>query len=98
MLAVASTTNSEPWLERAQTEDLIQNLSGQALALGEAQGHGLAVFRVPDQQQDFFARGIAGGASQFLQVKTVKDLAVEIGLDLLVLGSFECLQIRHTLT
>ena len=86
----------EQRLERAQAEDLIQNFPGQALALGKAERHGLAVHRVPDQQQHFFAGGVAGGAPQFLQIEAVKDLAVKIGLDLLVLGSFEGLQIRHT--
>ena len=85
----------EQGLERAQTEDFIENFPGQALALGEAQRHGLAVHRIPNQQQHFFARGVAGGAPQFLQIETVKDLAVEVGLDLLVLGSLEGLQIRH---
>ena len=86
----------EQGLERAQAEDLIQNFARQAFALGEAERHGLAVDRVPDQQQNFFARGVAGGASQFLQVEAVEDLAMQVGLDLLVLGSFEGLQIRHT--
>ena len=86
----------EQRLQRAQAEDLVQNFAGQALAFGEAERHGLAVDRVPDQQQNFFARRVAGSAAQFLQVEAVEDLAMQVGLDLLVLGSLEGLQIRHT--
>ena len=86
----------EQGFQRAQAEDFIQNLARKTLPLGETEGHGLAVHRVPDEQQNFFARRVAGGAPQFLQVEAVQDLAVQIGLDLLVLGSLEGLQIRHT--
>ena len=87
----------EQRLERAEAKDFIQNFTGQAFALSETQRDGFAVHGVPDQQQNFFASSVAGSASQFLQIEAIEDLAMKIGLNLLVLGSFESLQIRHTL-
>ena len=85
----------EQRFERTEAEDFVQDFARQALALGEAERNGFAVDRVADQDQDFFARRIAGGPSEFFQVETIEDLAVQVGFDLLVFGSLEGLQIRH---
>ncbi len=86
----------EQRFQRTQAEDFIENFAGQALPFGEAKRDSLTVHRVAYQQQNFFASRGAGGASQFFQVQTVENLAVKVGFDLLVLGSFEGLQIRHS--
>ena len=85
----------EQWFQRTQAEDFVENFARQTFAFGEAERNGFAVDRVAYQQQNFFASGVAGGAAQFFQVETVEDLAMKIGFDLLVLGPFEGLQIRH---
>ena len=38
---------------------------------------------------------IAGRAAEFFEVQAVKNFAVQVGFDLLVLTAFEGLQIRH---
>jgi hypothetical protein len=38
---------------------------------------------------------VAGGSPQFLEIKTIENLAMKIRLYLLVFGSFEGLQIGH---
>ena len=85
----------EQRLERAKAEDFVENLAGQAFAFGKAEGHGFAVDRVADQDQNFLARGLAVGAAEFLQIEAVEDLAMEVGLYLLVFGPLELLQICH---
>ena len=87
----------EQWLQRTQAENLVQNFARQTLAFGEAERNRLAVDRVADQQQNFFASRGARCAAQFFQVQPVENLAMKIGFDLLVLGSFEGLQIRHNI-
>ena len=85
----------EQGFERTEAEDFVENLARQALALGEAEGNDLAVHRVANEDENFFAGGVAGSAAQFFQVKAVEDLAVQVGLYLLVLAVLEGLQIRH---
>ena len=79
----------EQWLQRSQTKDLVQNLTGQTFAFGKAQRHGLAVDGVPDQDEHFIPRRIAGRPAQFFQVQAIKDLTVQVGFDLLVFGPFK---------
>ena len=86
----------EQRLERTQAENLIQNFARQTFAFGEAERNRFAVHGVADQQQHFFASRRARCAAQFFQVQPVENLAMKIRLDLLVLGSFEGLQIRHS--
>ena len=50
---------------------------------------------VADENENFFAGGVAGGAAEFFQVETVEDLAVQVGFYLLVLAVLEGLQIGH---
>src|SRR5258708_15144806 len=85
----------EQGLERAETEDLIEDFARQALALGKAEGNDLAVDRVADESEHFLAGRISGGATQFFQIETIEDLAVQVGLYLLVLAVLEGLQIGH---
>ena len=88
----------EQRLERAQAEDFVEDFARQALALGKAERNGFAVDRVADQDEDFFARRIAGGAAEFFQVEAVEDFAVQVGFDLLVLAALEGLQIGHVIS
>ena len=53
----------EQRLERAQAEDFIQDLARQPLALGEAQRDDFVVDRVADEDENFFAGGVAGRAA-----------------------------------
>ena len=48
--------------EWAKPKNLIQDFARQTLALSKAQGDGFGIDGVPDDQQNFFARGIARGA------------------------------------
>src|ERR1700675_4962798 len=85
----------EERLERAQAEDFVENLARQLLALGETERNRLAVHRIANQDEHFFARRISGRAAQFFQVEAIEDLAVQVRLDLLILAPFEGLQIGH---
>ena len=85
----------EQRLQRAEAENLVQNLPRQTLALGETEGHRFVVDGVANQQQNFFAGRFSRGAPQLLKIQAIQDLAVKIGLYLLVLGFLEALQIRH---
>ena len=87
----------EKRLQGPETEDLIENFSRQAFALGKAQRNSFTVDGVTNQQQDFFPSGFVGSPSKLLQVEPVEDLAMEVGFDLLVLSSFESLRSRHEL-
>ena len=79
----------EQRFERAQTEDLVEDLARQLLALGETQRDGLAVHGTADEDENFFARRISGRAAKFFQVEAVEDLAMQVGFDLLVLAALE---------
>src|SRR5436309_14277610 len=79
-------------LERAQAEDFIQNFPRKALTLGEAERYGFTVNSIADEQQHLFARGITRRAAQFFKIEPVKDFAVEIRFNLLILGPFKGLQ------
>ncbi len=87
----------EERFERAEAENFVENLARQLLALGKAERHGLAVDRTADEDKNFFARGIAGGAAEFFEVETVEDLAMQVRLDLLVVAAFKGLEIGHVL-
>jgi len=73
----------EQRLQRAQAENLVEDLARQAFALGKAERHNFGVDRVAYNDQHFVARRIAGGLAQFLQIEAVEDLAVQVGFDLL---------------
>ena len=81
--------------ERAQAEYFVQDFARQPLALGKAEGNNLAVDRVADEDENFFAGRVAGGAAQFFQVEAVENLAMQVCLYLLVLAVLEGLQIGH---
>ena len=81
----------EQWFKRTKAENLIQNFAAQTLALGETERNCFAVNRIANQDQDLIAGCIAHAASQFFKVKTIENLAVQVGLNLLVLASFESL-------
>ena len=85
----------EQGFERTQAEDFVENFPRQPLALGEAEGNDFAVYRVADEDENFLAGGVAGGAAEFLEVKAVEDLAMQIRLYLLVFAVLEGLQIGH---
>ena len=87
----------EQRLERTEAEDFVENFARQALALGEAERNDFAVDRVANEDENFFAGGVAGGAAEFFQVEAVEDLAMQVGFYLLVLGALEGLQICHNL-
>ncbi len=82
-------------LQRAEAEDFVENFARQALAFGKAERNGFAVDGVADQDKNFFAGCVAGGAPEFFQVEAVQDLAMQVGLYLLVIASLEGLQICH---
>ena len=86
----------EKGFQRAKTEDLIQNLAGQALAFGKAERDRFTVDRSANEDEDFLARRFAVGATEFLKIET--DLAMEVGFDLLVFTSLECLQVGHSVS
>ena len=85
----------EQGLERAEAEDFVENFARQALAFGEAERNGFAVDGVADQDENFFAGRVAVGASEFFEVQAVQDLAMKIGLYLLIIATLEGLQISH---
>ena len=68
----------EQGFERTEAEDLVEDLAGQALALGKTEGNDFAVDRGPDEDENFFAGLITGGAAQFLEIKAIEDLAVQV--------------------
>src|SRR5260370_1425487 len=51
--------------------------------------------RIPDDQQHFFARRVAGRAPEFFQIEAVEDFAMQVGLYLLILPPLKCLHIMH---
>ena len=87
----------EQRLERAEAENFVENLARQALAFGKAERHGLAVDRIADEDKNFFAGGIAGGAAEFFEVEAIEDLAMQVGFDLLVVAALKGLEIGHVL-
>src|SRR5580658_2525933 len=85
----------EQGLERTKAEDLVEDFARQPLPLGEAERNHLAVDRVADEDEDFFAGRVAVGAAQFFQIKAIEDLAMQVCLYLLVFAVLEGLQICH---
>ncbi len=85
----------EQRLERAEAEDLVEDFAGEALALGEAEGNRLAVHRIANEDENFFAGGVAGGAAEFFEVEAIEDLAVQVGFYLLVFAALEGLKVGH---
>ena len=85
----------EQGLERTEAEDFVENFAGEALAFGEAERNGFAVDGVADEDENFLAGGVAGGAAEFFEVETVEDLAMQVGFDLLVLAALEGLEVGH---
>ena len=85
----------EQRLQRSKAKDFIEDFARQPLALGKAERNNFVVDRVADEDQNLFAGRIAGGAAQLFQIKTIEDLAMQIGLYLLILAVLEGLQIGH---
>src|ERR1700686_981941 len=77
----------------AETENLVQNLARETFPFGEAEGHDFAVDRVANNDQHFVTSGVARRLAQFFQVKTVENLAMQVGFYLLVVGPLERLKI-----
>jgi hypothetical protein len=69
----------EQRLERTKAEDFVEDFAGQALALGKAERNDLAVDGVADEDENFFAGAVAGGAAQLFEIETIEDLAVQVG-------------------
>src|SRR5262249_7786850 len=65
-------------LERAKPEDFIENVAGKLFAFSKTKRNCLAVDRVADEQQHFFARRIAWSPAQLFQIKAIKDFAVQV--------------------
>ena len=85
----------EQRLERAEAENLVENLARQAFALGKAERHDFGVDRIANDDQHFVARRVAGGLAQFFQIEAIENLAMQVGFDLLVIGALEGLKICH---
>ena len=85
----------EQGLERTEAENLVENFARKALAFGEAERNDFVVDRVADEDENFFAGRVAGGAAELFQIEAIEDLAVQVCLYLLVLGVLEGLEIRH---
>ena len=86
----------EQGFERAEAEDFVEDLARELLALGEAERDGFAVDRVADEDEDFFAGGVAGGAAEFFEVEAIEDLAMQVGFDLLVFAALKGLEVGHS--
>ena len=54
----------EQRFERAEAENFVEDFARQLLALGEAERNGLAVHRTADEDENFLARRISGGAAR----------------------------------
>jgi len=85
----------EQRFQRTQPEDLVQNLARQPLSFREAEWNRLAVYRVADQDQYFFACGFAVRAAELFQVEAIQNLAVQVRFYLLVVSALEGGQICH---
>ncbi|MGC2541486.1 MAG: hypothetical protein WA372_09800 [Candidatus Sulfotelmatobacter sp.] len=85
----------EQRLERAEAEDLIKDFAGKALALGEAERNDFIVDGIADENENFFAGAVTGGAAELFEVETIEDFAVQVGLYLLVLAVLEGLQVGN---
>ena len=85
----------EQRLQWAEAENFVKDFAGQALALGEAEGNDLVVDGVANEDEDFFAGTVAGGAAQLFEIETIEDFAMQVGFYLLVLTVLEGLQVSH---
>ncbi len=85
----------EQRFERAEAEYLVEDLARQLLALSETERDSFAVDGTADEDENFLARRISGGAAKFFQVEAVEDLAMQVRLYLLVFAAFEGLEISH---
>ena len=89
----------EQRFERTEAEDFVEDFAGEAFAFGEAERNGFVVDGVADEDEDFFAGGVAVGAAEFFEIQAVEDFAMQVGFYLLVLAVLEgLLQISHTVS
>ena len=73
--------------ERAQAEDLVQNLFDDAVLFHQAERRLLFLHQLGDGRADFRAHALAGHGGERFQVDPVQQLAVQRELQLLVFGS-----------
>ena len=74
-------------LQRAQAEDLVQDLFDDAVLFHQAERRLLFLHQLGDGGADFRAHALAGHGGERFQVDPVQQLAVQRELQLLVFGS-----------
>src|SRR5208282_5457489 len=79
----------EQRFEWAQAKNFVEDLARQLLALGKAKRNRLAVDRTANEDENFLARRISSGAAEFFEIEAIENLAMQVRLNLLVLGPFE---------
>ena len=85
----------EQWLERAESKNLIQNFAREPFALGKTERYHFAVDGIANDDQHFVTSRVAGSFPEFFEIEAVENLAMQVGLYLLVVGALEGLQICH---
>ena len=79
----------EQRLERTEAEDFVEDFAREAFAFGEAERDDFIVDGVADEDENFFAGGIAVGAAEFFEIEAVEDFAMQVGFYLLVFAVLE---------